>query len=65
MNELAKAYAGRMTRREMLRHFFLGTGRTVPPWANLRQYASLWHAEQQRINAGGTPSAFWKKCVGI
>lgn len=65
VEEIANALARQMTRKELRRHFGLGTGRNVPAWANIRKYVSLWHAEQQRINAGGEPSAFWRKCVGI
>ncbi len=65
ISEIRLAVARRHTRQELRSIFIRGTGHEVPVDANLRQYVSKWHAHQQAINAGATPSAFWKKAVGL
>lgn len=49
--------------REKLRALFRdGTGKDVPKGKNLRELVSRWHAHQQAINAGASPSRFWRAC---
>lgn len=63
LHEIRIHVRARLTRAELRRHFWLGTGKQVPPGANLRNFVSKWHAHQQAINAGAKPSAFWHKAV--
>lgn len=55
----------RNTRKQLRRIFLHGAGRHVPPNVNLRNFVAKWHAHQQAINAGDSPSSFWLQAVGL
>lgn len=55
----------RMTRAELRRFFWLGTGRQVPKGANLRKFVPAWHRAQMAIKQGRPASKFWKRAVGV
>ncbi len=63
--EVENAMRKRHTRNELRALFRLGTGRAVPPGANLRRFVAKWHAHQQAINGGAVTSLFWRRAVGV
>lgn len=65
LDEIKALCRENISRAKMKRHFYLGTGRKIPNGVNLRTFFSEWHATQQAINAGGTPTKFWCNAVGV
>lgn len=61
LDDVRKAVRTKHTRREIR---FLAANRhglTIPKAANLRDWVSTLHAHQQAINAGESPSKFWRR----
>lgn len=65
IEEIRLAVCVRHTRKELAIIFLRGTGKLIPRGVNLRDYVSRWHAHQQVINNGASPSRFWKTINGL
>lgn len=65
VSEIRASVRKRHTRKELACLYHTGTGRSVPLEVNLRAFVAEWHSQQQAINAGAKPSAFWRRANGL